>query len=90
MMVVCSRAMVTATERKKTGQRKIRKKELIGLNLGTGYLGGKGGREKSNIIPKFLNLTIEGIMYQLTVFFPFGNIYKVLKLLVSLQLCTLI
>lgn len=44
--------------KKKTGQRKIRKVELTRLDVGTSQTGGKEGRTKSNIIPRFLDLAI--------------------------------
>lgn len=66
---------------KRKEKKKIRKVEQTGLGLVTGQIGEKGGREKSNIIPRFLNLATERMMVP-TYYFPsVGNIDKILKIL---------
>lgn len=60
---------------------KDQKNRLTGLDLVTGWMGGRGERKKSFIIPRFLNLAIEGMMVPTNHFPSVGNIYKVLKIL---------
>lgn len=56
VMVEWSRMVVIGLQKKR--KKKIRKVEQTGLGLVTGQIGEKGGREKSNIIPRFLNLEL--------------------------------
>lgn len=79
-MVEWSRIVVIGLQ-KREKKKKIRKVELTGLGLVTGQIGEKGGREKSNIIFRFLNLAAERMMVP-TYYFPsVGNIDKILKIL---------